>query len=71
MILFAGLFGGGHVVLVSVIAILIVLTLHNGHHNLLLSTILYFAICLILWIISDWIFGPAHIPMSPYDFPHY
>ncbi len=62
---------GGHVTLGSIIAFLIARIYFEGRKNFLGAVILYYAVCLIFWIVCDWIWGPYHIPIAPYEMPHY
>ena len=62
---------GGHVTLGSIVALVIARIYFDGRKNFLGAVFLYYAICLIVWIVCDWIWGPYHIPIAPYEMPHY
>jgi hypothetical protein len=62
---------GGHVTLGSVVAFLIARIYYEGRQNFPKAVFLYYTVCLVVWIVCDWIWGPYHIPIAPYEMPHY
>lgn len=61
---------GGHVTLGSFIALIIARAYFVARSNFFAAVVLYYTICLILWAIGDWLFGPF-AALSTTVFPHY
>ena len=61
---------GGHVTLGSIVAYFIARAVYENTRNFWGAVILYYTICLIFWIICDWIWGPYPLP-STHELPRY
>ncbi|MGD0897649.1 MAG: hypothetical protein ABR915_07415 [Thermoguttaceae bacterium] len=61
---------GGHVTLGSIIAYVIARAFYENSRNFWGAVVLYYTVCVVFWIICDWIWGPYLLP-STYELPRY